>query len=122
VALDPKRVTYTINYPGGTMTATLGMINAMMGTVVPVWNAVILPPKAGSNRRRRSYATTQRSAAKGGRNVIVKLADGTEWLVRVTGAMLDFESFVLNKIPDGRVFAAYTARGSKYGPTIEATP
>jgi hypothetical protein len=121
MAIDPKRITYTLNYPKGSVTATLGLLEKMGAAFTPKWDATVLGPKPGSNRRRRSYATTQRSAAKGGRNVIIRMRDGTEWQARITGAMLDFETYVLNRLGTVNVFGVYTARGTKYGPEFKDT-
>jgi hypothetical protein len=118
VAIDPKARTVTLSYPGGTVTAVLGLIEYIFGTQTIGWQTLAGPALTPGGRRRRKYGTRQRSAAAGGRVMNLRLDEGHVWQVRYSGTDLDFISAVISKTVPGRVKQAWTPRGTIYGPQL----
>jgi len=119
MAADPKARLMTVTYPKGSMTATVGLVEFLLGAQNLRWSESSLPALPGG-RRRRKYGTKQRATAIGGRELKLKLSDGGTWTVRVTGADIDFLDYVLARAGTGKVLSAYTARGTIYGPQFPA--
>lgn len=116
MAADPKAKLLTVTYPKGTMTATRGLIEFMLGTQTLQWKAPSSGPQLPGSRRKRVYGTRQRAAAAGGRELTVVINDGSSWVVRVTGADIDFLDYVLSKAGTTKIQKVYTKRGTIYGP------
>ena len=116
MAIDPKARTITASYPGGTVTGTLGLIEYLFGPQQTEWIQISGEPPVPGTRRKRKYGTRQKSAAAGGEPMHLRIADGSVWTVRVTGADIDFIDQVLAKTNPGTVLNAWTDRGTLYGP------
>lgn len=116
MAIDPKARSITASYPGGTVTGTLGLIEFLFGPQQTQWIAISGEAPAPGTRRKRKYGTRQRSSAAGGEPLYLRIADGTVWAVRITGADMDFIDQVLTKTEPGAVLSAWTDRGTIYGP------
>jgi hypothetical protein len=115
MAGDPKARLVTVAYQGGTMTATLGLLEYLLGDLQLSWQK----PSDSTNhagRRLRKYGARQRAAARGGRVMNLSLINGDSFQVRITGTDTDFIDFVLARIGEGLVLNAYTQRGTIYGP------
>lgn len=119
MAADPKARLMTVTYPKGSMTATVGLVEYLLGVQNLRWSAASLPALPGG-RRRRKYGTKQRATAIGGREIKLKVAAGGTWTVRVTGADIDFLDYILTRADGSKVLQAYTARGTLYGPQFPA--
>jgi hypothetical protein len=115
MATDPKARRITVAWPKGTMTATLGLIEYMLGDQKLVWQAPGGGTGAGGARKRK-YGAKQRATALGGRPLTIVLDNGEAYTARVTGADIDFIDFVLAKIGENKVLNIYTPRGTIYGP------
>jgi hypothetical protein len=115
MATDPKARRITVGYPGGTMSATIGLVEYLLGAQKLVWSK----PTAGTTadgKRKRKYGSKQRALALGGRPMSIVLDNGETYTVRVTGADLDFIEFVLARVEENKVLNIYTPRGTIYGP------
>jgi hypothetical protein len=115
MAADPKARLVTVAYPGGTMTATIGLLEYLLGDLKLSWRA---PSDSTNNagRRLRKYGSRQRARARGGRVMNLALLGGGVWQVRITGSDIDFVDFILARVGEGLVLNAWTARGTEYGP------
>jgi hypothetical protein len=116
MATNPKARKVTIGYKGGTMTATRGLLEYILGPVVFGWQNMSAPPSGPTRRRRRKYGTKQRALASAGRDMYLKVDTGDVFTVRVTGADLDFIDEILVKTDPGKVQSVWTALGTIYGP------
>lgn len=114
MAIDPNATSITLSYEGGTATAPLGVLEALFGTLQFQWLAPIGEP-GPSGRRRLKYGRRQRSRAKAGKPVSVRLNSGDVWTVRVTGADIDFLDKLLTQ-SGANVAAVWTPRGTIYAP------
>ena len=119
MAADPKSRLMTVTYPKGHMTASVGLIEYLLGTVQLQWLAPATPAAPGT-RRKRKYGAKQRASAIGGREITLQTGDGKSWKVRVAGADIDFIDYILGNVAPGKVLGAYTARGTTYGPQFPA--
>ena len=116
MAVDPKAVKTTVSFKGGTLTATLGLIEYVFGAQKTTWQPIADAPTVPGGRRRRKYGTRQRSQAEGGRVLYFKLDTGGLWTVRTTGADIDLIDELLVKADTAKLKNVYTARGTKFGP------
>ena len=114
MAIDPKAESVTLSYEGGTATAPLGTLEALFGTLTFQWLAPIGDP-GPTGRRRLKYGRRQRSRAKAGKPVSVRLANGDVWTVRITGADMDFLDKLITQ-SGANVAQVWTPRGTLYGP------
>lgn len=119
MATDPKARRITVGYPKGTMTATIGLIEYLLGTQKLVWTNNASGTTA-DGKRKRKYGSKQRALALGGRPMSIVLDNGETYTARVTGADLDFIEFVLSKVTNNKVLNIYTPRGTIYGPQFPA--
>jgi hypothetical protein len=113
MAIDPNGIMQTISYPGGTVTAPLGLLKFIFGDVVPVWTR---GPQGGG---RRPYGSRQRSNAAAGEPIKLRLVGGKVYTVRVTGEHWRFIDQILAN-SSGTIVEAYSQRGSIYGPQAPA--
>lgn len=113
MAKDPAAELAYLSYKGGTMAATRGLITALFGTTLQ-WEDPRAESPTPGGRRRRLYGSKQRTAARSGKIVYIKLSDnrGT-FSCRITGAMLDFLGELISQTGLA-VEEVYTARGSVY--------
>ena len=116
MAIDPKAREVTLTYPGGTVTAKLGIIQAIFGPQQIRWNALSAGPALPGGNTRRKYGTRQRSSAAGGRQMFVRLDSGEVWSVRQTGTVIKFIDAVIARSAPGKVLNVWTPRGTIYGP------
>ena len=113
MAKDPGAELGYLSFKGGTMAAPKALITALFGTSLS-WEDPRAAAPAPGGRRRRLYGSKQRTSARSGKIVFLKLSDnrGT-FSVRVTGAMLDFVGELITQTGSA-VEDVYTARGSLY--------
>ena len=104
----------TLSYPKGTVTATRGLLQYLFGVQFSSWLAPVSDSTGTSGRRRRKYGTKQRTNARAGRVLYLKLSNGETYSVRVTGTDLDFVAWIRERADE--VEQIYTARGTIYGP------
>lgn len=134
-----ERRIITINYTGGSITATRGLINAVFkdGVGDDFDTPEVVDVSVTSHQRTRviggastsvtahsrnykGWPTSQANNAAAG-NVIYLNWQGEPdwWTARVTGAMADFATFLKDNTNQTTVFR--TSRGTKYGPFNLAT-
>lgn len=117
---DPNAQLVTLSYPKGTVTGTLGLMTYLFGTKIGSWVDNSVPPATPGGRRRRKYGSRQRSNARAGKPMFLRLKDGGVFSVRITGTDLDFLPH-LEAVGD-KVVNAWTPRGTIYGPKpVDAT-
>lgn len=112
MATDLKAKLVTVSYQGGTATAPYGTIEKIFPNLKPNWSPK-LKPSVG--RRRLLYGQRQRNISQAGYDIVVRLDGFGDWVIRVTGAYVDFITQILAKAPPGLVLQAYTERGTIYG-------
>lgn len=112
MAPDPKARLRTIGYHKGTVTATKGLFEYIMGSTIDSWEQPILTPGVPGKRRRRRYGCRQRSLARGGKVLNLKLDNGETYQCRITGCDIDFIAWLVGK--GTKVQEVYTPRGTIY--------
>jgi hypothetical protein len=135
MALDPKTTQIALNFPGGSLTAKVGLLEAMFGpnltgagesvttsTVSVTGHSrvrVIGGPgkEVGAfNYVRKKYPSAVNGGAAGGEPIALKV-NGKYWTARLSGSHQDFNdfltgaSFFLNE-----AFFWRSERGTGYGP------
>jgi hypothetical protein len=110
---EPKAKRTTVRYLGGSVTASLGAIEKLLGTQVLGWNA---PLSTGAALKRRPYASTRVSRAAAGQAAEVSFSDGEVWTFRVTGPQKNFLRNFLNTSSPNNVTAIKFPRKTKYSP------
>lgn len=123
MAFDPLAKQVTVSYPGGTMTATYGLMQYLLGDLQLSWER----PSTSTNsqgRRLRKYGARQRASARGGRVMNLLLRSGDVFQCRITGTDTDFIDYILAKAGLEVVLNIWTQRGTIYGPQFPeaATP
>ena len=140
MALDAGSVITTINYDGGSMTTTVGLLEAIWGKNYPglqtpstttqvsvkahTRKRVIGGPSTNVGAYTYSYKqwpTSEANNCAGGGVVLLRISgvDGV-WTARISGSMSDFGSFLDKQSPKAINFR--TERGTKYGPFQKGTP
>jgi hypothetical protein len=108
----------TITYPGGTITASRGLLTYVFGDLSTSlrWEAPGSAVDPNTGRRRRLYGTRQRGSSRAGEALTLKVDDGREYIIRVTGTHLNFIQFMLGRMKPGKVAEVFSERGTVYGP------
>ena len=140
MALDASSEIKTLNYEGGSMTTTHGLLETLFGKdyagLTGTSTTVNVAVKAHTRKRviggpstnvgaynytYKQWPTSEANNAAGG-SIVLLDGDGTDgtWTVRVTGSMSDFASFLNKDCPKAVFFR--TERGTKYGPFKKGTP
>lgn len=125
----------TVNFPGGSLTATRGLLQAMFGAnlggltsegqtqTVSVQGytrtRVIGGPStsvAANTYTRTKYPTTNSGGAAGGEAIMIDL-EGDKWTARLSGSHQAFAQFLLdNSGPLTQTITWSSEKGTKYGP------
>jgi len=134
MATDPDAKDLTLNYPGGSLTMTIGALKSMFGTdydlIVPVPEIKTVTVKSHSRVRVigepptnvtgftyefTQWPTSQRNNAAAGKLAYFSWenSEGT-WAGRVTGSFAELGTFLQSNVPTPTVF--YSERGTDYGP------
>ena len=139
MATDPDGKDLTVNYPGGSLTMTVGALKSLFGADAPIivpspeektvtvksHSRVRVIGEPASNVTGFSYnftqwPTSQANNAASGSVVLVSWegSDG-DWTGRVTGALSALGTFFLANSTKGVAFRS--ERGTKYGPFQQST-
>jgi hypothetical protein len=112
----------TITYPGGTITASRGLLTYVFGDLTTAlrWEAPGSAVNPDTGRRRRIYGTKQRGSSRAGEGMTMKLDNGDSYTIRVTGTHLNFIQFMLGRMKAGKVVEVLSERGTVYGPQARA--
>lgn len=134
MASDPKARQQSLNYTGGSITTTVGVLEEMFGT-----NYAGLTAQAGTlnvavkahsrtrviggastsvssyNYSYKNWPTSEANNSAGGAVVLMRMAniDGT-WTARITGSMAALGDFLNTEAVRATTFR--TERGTNYGP------
>ena len=107
----------TVRYPGGSVTASLGAIQKLLGQQVLGWSVPITDTDV---EKRRPYSSKRASRAAAGTPAIVTFSDGEKWTYRVTGNQKAFLTEVIGASGGSEVSEIKFQRKTVYSPTPQA--
>jgi hypothetical protein len=111
MAVDPKAKQVTVTYPGGTVTATRGLMDFLFPSRIPSWL-----PNGESGVGKRPFGSKQADNRAAGRLLKLVLSDGSTFSVRITGTDTKFLQTFLGAGNVSNVSMVYTEAGTIYGP------
>ena len=132
--MDPDAQQLTINYPGGSLTMSIGNLKSLFGTNYEAITSVSTPVNTSVSSHSRTrviggasstvsahtrdyqqFPTSQANGAAAGKKILLAW-EGSEgqWVGRVAGSMADFATFL--DANTTKVVTFRTSRGTKYGP------
>lgn len=103
----------TVRYRGGSVTATLGAIQKLLGQKTLGWSNPITDTEV---EKRRPYASRRTSRSAAGTPAIVTFLDGEQWTYRVTGTQKAFVGEMIGAIGGEGVAEIKFQRKTKYAP------
>lgn len=135
MATDNKAKKLTLNFPGGSLTATRGLLETMFGedfaglTNEPIVSTVSVTgytrkrviggpstSVAANTYTRSKYPTSVSGGAAGGEAIMINL-DGDFWTARLSGSHQDFAAFLAaNDGPLTQSIFWKSEKGTSYGP------
>lgn len=135
MAADLKGMKVALNFKGGSLTATRGLLEAMFGSNLSGAGSDVTVGTvsvSGHSRTRviggssvavsgysytdKKYPTTVSGGASGGK-VVKLLVGGTYWTARLSGSLQNFADFISGKsIASDGAFFFKSERGTTYGP------
>ena len=116
MAKDPKRKLRRFYYPGGTMTATQGLLEYLGLTGPGIGDAPDGPGAFGRKRRARRSAS-----GIAGERFVLGLQNGQSFSVRITGTHDAFDQAFMVSRPAPKILEAYSERGTIYAPSSTST-
>lgn len=140
MATDPNARKISIGFPGGSITATRGLLTAIFGPdLVAQAEAEQISVSRKSHTRVRviggdstsvgatSYAVKRYGAAPSnggaGGEAIAMMYQGDWWTARLSGSHQDFNSWLKNSTWASGVAAMWRSeKGTKYGPFVPPAP
>lgn len=135
MALDPKARKIALNFPGGTLTATRGLLEAIYGPDLTGAGGTSVPSNvsvsghnrvrviggdstsvAGSNYVRNKFPTSVNGGAAGGEPIAL-LVGGRYWTARLSGSHTKFAEFLTGAsfFQNAPLFWR-SEKGTQYGP------
>jgi hypothetical protein len=108
--MDPKARRAAVNYQGGRIVGALGLLQYLFGEDAPAENYVVTPDSRG---RRRLKGLMNKTAAIGGKQIIIDTQDGDKYQLHYSGALVDFALHCVPKLVPGRALSWSTARGKQ---------
>lgn len=120
MAVDPKRRFVTLTYEEGSARMARGVAEFFFGAIASTgtWKRSGQAGQDGKNKV--PYGRAQQSLCAGGKAVVVHMANGDKWTMRVTGPDKRYLDWFLEKtIVKDDVVRVTTPRGTKYGETID---
>lgn len=116
MAKDPKRKLRRFYYPGGTMTATQGLLEYLGLTGPGLGEPDDSPGAFGRKRRARRSAS-----GVAGERFVLGLQNGKSYSVRITGTHAAFDAAFFVKRPAPKMLEAYSELGTIYAPSSTST-
>lgn len=113
MATDPKAKLVRLSYEKGSITLTRGLAEYLFGEVDLQWQTSEGGGTDAAGRRKKKYGTNQKSLARAGKPMSIRIDDGSVWTVRVSGADIDFLDKALAKAGT-KIEEAWTPRGTIY--------
>ncbi len=108
--MDPKARRAAITYTNGRVVGALGLLEYLFGTnVTQAFNVVT----TDSRGRRRLGGLMNRTAAIGGKQIIIDTVDGDTYQLHYSGALVDWVLYGQPKLLPGVALSWSTARGKK---------
>lgn len=107
---DPKARRASVSYTGGRVVAALGLLQYLFGENAPRQNYTV---RIDSRGRRRLTGLMNKTAAVGGKQIIIDTVDGDKYQLHYSGALTDFALHCVPKLLSGRALSWSTARGKK---------
>lgn len=136
--MDEKARKISIGFPGGSLTATRGLMEALFGsalanTATPEVGTVSVQGHTrtrviggggtsvgGYSYNRVKYPTGQGGGAAGGEPIRF-VVDGSEWTVRLNGSHQDLNAWLATSPGSGATSLIYKSeKGTSYGPFVGA--
>jgi hypothetical protein len=111
MATAPNARLKTVRYSGGTVRATRGALNKLLGTLQPSWDNL---RANGGGGPRRPFGYRRMSNAAAGVPLRVEFTDGEVWTYRVTGPYKRFISQVLARGAGASVEEIRSPRGAEF--------
>lgn len=107
---DPKARRAAVNYAKGRVVGAIGLLEYLFGTNDLTENYVV---KVDSRGRRRLSGLMNKTAAVGGKQIIIDTRDGDKYQLHYSGALVDWALSGVPKLIPGRALSWSTARGKK---------
>lgn len=107
---DPKARRAAVNYQGGRVVAARGLLEALFGTDDVSASYVV---KIDSRGRRRLGGLLNKTAAIGGKQIIIDTKDGDTYQLHYSGTLVDWALHGAPKLNGGVALSWSTARGKK---------
>lgn len=108
--MDPKARRAAVNYTNGRIVGTLGLLQYLFGEDAPAQNYTV---KTDIRGRRRLTGLMNKTAAIGGKQIIIDTQDGDKYQLHYSGPLVDFALHCVPKLVPGRALSWSTARGKK---------
>jgi hypothetical protein len=140
MAIDPNARKISIGFPGGSITATRGLLTAVFGPdlVAQAAAATVNVTRKSHTRvrviggdsksissttfTRKRYGAAQSNGGAGG-EAIAMLYEGDWWTARLSGSHQDFNDWLQNSTWASGVSAMWRSeKGTKYGPFAASSP
>jgi hypothetical protein len=135
MAIDLKAKKVSLNFPGGSLTATTGLLEAMFGpnltgageqategtiTVSGHSRTRVIGGSStavgGYSYTDKKYPTTVSGGASGGK-VVMLLVNGKYWTARLSGSLQNFAAFITGaSLSSDGAFFFKSERGTTFGP------
>jgi len=107
---DPKARRAAINYTGGRLVGALGLLEYLFGVQTVAAPYVV---KVDSRGRRRLGGLLNKTAAIGGKQIIIDTVSGESYQLHYTGSLVDWALSGAPKLKPGVALSWSTARGKK---------
>lgn len=106
--MDPKAKRSAVNYFGGRVVGALGLLEYLFGANDVASGYTV---KTDSRGRRRLTGLMNRTAAVGGKQLLIHTKDGNTWQLHYSGALTDWALAGVPKLNASVVAGWSTARG-----------
>ena len=109
-SMDPKSKRSAVSYTGGRVVGALGLLEYLFGANDVASGYTV---KVDARGRRRLTGLMNRTAAVGGKQLLIQTKDGKEWQVHYSGTLVDWALHGVPKLNASVVSAWSTARGKQ---------
>jgi hypothetical protein len=140
MATDPNARKISLNFPGGSITATRGLLTAVFGqdlVAASEFASTTISRKSHVRKRviggdsktvlstiyvRKDFGSSRSNGGAGGERIAL-LYNGEWWSARLSGAHQDFNEWLKNSTWGSGVAAMWRSeKGTKYGPFVPPAP
>jgi hypothetical protein len=107
---DPKARRAAVHYPGGKVVGALGLLEFLFGANAVSSGYAI---KIDARGRRRLTGLMNKTAAVGGKQIIIDTKAGDRYQLHYTGTLVDWAEQGATKLSGANVLSWSTVRGKK---------